>query len=76
MIIDNQAYKNFWETIVNRNYVYQIWNQFKEMIPKEKALLKERRKLVFWCRSTERVNLKIAIRQEIAKIDKELRKLA
>jgi hypothetical protein len=42
----------------------------------EKILLKERRLLVHWCKQTRRVSLKMAIRQEIADIDRELKKIA
>jgi DNA-binding FadR family transcriptional regulator len=41
----------------------------------ERILLKERRQLVDWCRLTNRVELKQALRAEIAKIDEELRQL-
>ena len=36
-------------------------------------LLKERCQLMDWCRLTDRVELKKALRTEIAKIDEELR---
>jgi hypothetical protein len=42
---------------------------------KENALVKERQQLSSWYKKTQRVKLKMAIRQEIANIDKELRKL-
>jgi hypothetical protein len=41
----------------------------------ELMLLKERRQLVDWCRLTDRVEVKKALRAEIAKIDQELRRL-
>lgn len=41
----------------------------------EATLLKERRQLASWYTMTHRVKLKMAIRQEIANIDQELRKL-
>jgi DNA-binding FadR family transcriptional regulator len=40
---------------------------------KERILLQERRQLVDWCRLTDRVELKQALRAQIAKIDEELR---
>ena len=43
---------------------------------KENSLLKERQLLVYWYKQTQRVNLKKAIRREIADIDKELKKMA
>ena len=42
---------------------------------KEFNLLRERKQLSYWYKLTERVELKKAIRQEIAKIDKELKKI-
>jgi len=41
----------------------------------ERMLLKERQQLVDWCRLTDRVEVKKALRAEIAKIDEELRQL-
>ena len=45
------------------------------MKKKDNALLKERKRLASKYKQTQRVKLKIAIRQEIANIDQELRKL-
>jgi hypothetical protein len=42
---------------------------------KEYNLLKERKRFTYWYKSTQRVELKKAIRQVIAKIDKELKKI-
>ena len=42
---------------------------------KESILLKERKQLTHWYKMTKRVELKKAIRQEIAKIDKELKSM-
>ena len=40
---------------------------------KEYNLLKERKQLAHWHKLTKRIQLKKAIRQEIAEIDKELK---
>ena len=44
-----------------------------KMKRKESILLKERKLLANWYKLTKRVELKKAIRQEIAKIDRELK---
>lgn len=44
-----------------------------KMKRKESILLKERKLLANWYKMTKRVELKKAIRQEIAKIDRELK---
>ena len=44
-----------------------------KMKRKESILLRERKLLAHWYKLTKRVELKKAIRQEIAKIDKELK---
>ena len=40
---------------------------------KNNNLLKERKQLAYWYKLTKRIELKKAIRQEIAEIDKELK---
>jgi len=49
--------------------------QLFRLAGQERMLLKERRQLVDWYRLTDRVEVKKALRREIAKIDEELRQL-
>ena len=53
-----------------------IHQNLREMQRKEETLVKERQQLACWYKLTQRIKLKIIIRQEIANIDEELNKLS